>query len=362
MKKLLAIALCALFAAAAAEAKTYYVDATRPNNNGNGRSLKTAKKTVQAAINLAKSGDTILVYPGSYAPIKTNNKKITVKSVKGSAKTKIAKNSQNKAIALAQLGKPRNYSYTDSDGKKVSYSSAPFTEGKSTTLQGFLLDGKNRSSNYEPLLGLSGGSAKSCSVRRLGSDAGWATQVALNATLSKCAVKGNHAAIADGCILIRCQIVDNEERWDDSAFSKTSLRNCLIAGNRFRGTGEWASHFSSSTLVNCTIAQNRTKCESAMFSRKSKYYNCILRDNWRGETGKTVHNADSGNTYNYTNKDNKDPKFVDAENGNFKLSKKSPFIDKGKVQTAIKSYVGSLDLAGKKRIRGKAIDRGCYEY
>ena len=70
MKRLFLLALCALFAASSAEARNLYVDASRPNNKGNALSLKKAKKTIQAAINIAKAGDTILVYPGTYAPIK----------------------------------------------------------------------------------------------------------------------------------------------------------------------------------------------------------------------------------------------------------------------------------------------------
>ena len=45
-----------------------------------------------------------------------------------------------------------------------------------------------------------------------------------------------------------------------------------------------------------------------------------------------------------------------------KLKKGSYCIDKGKLTKAQKKLVGTKDLAGKKRIRGKAIDRGCYEY
>ena len=81
-----AAALCALFAVQA-EARTLYVDARRPNNKGNGLKLSTAKKTIQAAINIAKAGDTILVSPGSYAPIKTSNKKIATVSSSGVLKS-----------------------------------------------------------------------------------------------------------------------------------------------------------------------------------------------------------------------------------------------------------------------------------
>ena len=88
MKKLLLLALCALLSANA-DARTLYVDAKRPNNSGNGLSRAKAKMTIQAAINVAQAGDTILVYPGTYAPIKTKNKKIAIKSVSGKAQTRI---------------------------------------------------------------------------------------------------------------------------------------------------------------------------------------------------------------------------------------------------------------------------------
>lgn len=360
MKKLFTLALCAIFAATAAEAKTYYVNASRPNNNGNGLKPTTAKKTIQAAINLAKDGDTILVYPGQYyAPIKTNDKKITIKSVKGSSQTKIVKNTKKQDIALAQLGKPWTESYVSS-GSTHTYSSAPYTKGKNTTLSGFLLDGKNLSNDYYDLLGVSGGTVKSCSIRRLGDGTGWLPLTAANATLLNCTVLGNQAAVADTCVLTRCKIKDNEaRRWNGGAFYKSRLSSCLVAGNRFQGTSGCASHFTSSTLVNCTIADNKTSGYNSRFSKKSTYYNCILRNNRRGNA---ILNVNSGNTYNNTDQNNQNPKFVNAASGDYKLAKGSPCINKGAVPAAIRSYVGSLDLAGQKRIKGKAIDRGCYEY
>ena len=47
---------------------------------------------------------------------------------------------------------------------------------------------------------------------------------------------------------------------------------------------------------------------------------------------------------------------------NYKLKKGSYCINKGKLTKAQKKLVGKTDLAGNKRIRGKAIDIGCYEY
>ena len=356
MKKLFTIALCALCAAATAQATTYYVNANRPNNNGSGRSLAAAKKTIQAAVNLAKAGDTILVYPGEYAPIKTNNKKITIKAVRGATKTSIFKPAKQQDIALAQLGQTYWEVYS---GHR--YSSAPFTKGKSTTLTGFLLDGKNREAGYDYnfLLAVSGGTARSCSIRRLGSGSDGCVWAADNASLSVCTILANRGRIAAGCVLSRCQIKNNEAHNTYGAvFYSSVLANCLIAGNRFLGTEGEASHFDRSTLVNCTIANNDTLSPYAPFSTKSKYYNCILRNNTRGSD---IHNVDAGNAYSRTYKNNANPRFVNATS-NFKLSKGSPCINKGAVPAAIRSFVGTVDLAGVKRVRGSAIDLGCYEY
>lgn len=48
-------------------ATEYFVDANRPNNDGDGKSEATAKRTIQAAIDLAtQSGDIVTVLPGVY--------------------------------------------------------------------------------------------------------------------------------------------------------------------------------------------------------------------------------------------------------------------------------------------------------
>jgi len=47
-------------------ASQYYVDTARPDDNGNGKSWLTAKKTIQAAINIADDYDIITVAPGVY--------------------------------------------------------------------------------------------------------------------------------------------------------------------------------------------------------------------------------------------------------------------------------------------------------
>ncbi len=164
-----ATALCALFAAQT-EARTLYVDGSRPNNNGNGLTASTAKKTLQSAINIANDGDTIIVYPGKYSQISTANKAITIKSKDGASKTKIVRSASAKATenwidwsgfiftssgAIAKLGKEMKKTskllITGSNDwaqyATVTYIAPP--TGNATKLVGFTLDGQKDGQNID---------------------------------------------------------------------------------------------------------------------------------------------------------------------------------------------------------------------
>ena len=423
MKRLLLLALCALLSLNA-DARTLYVDAKRPNNNGNGLSKAKAKKTIQAAINVAKKGDTILVLPGTYAPIKTNNKKIAVKSVKGASKTSIVPGAKADLLALAQLGKTYTYEtsrWNDWSGKMVACNSSPRSKGTATTLSGFLLDGNGKP--VSGFVGISGGTAQACTIQGVKARDYEGSKgkpvpppeslLASDCKLTACTIRDNEIEcnrfgvwMIGGSTLNRCKILDNR----GSTYLETGFgilgygckaANCLFAGNETRSG--WIGAFYEATLVNCTIADNHVYSAKnssgqwigtagSVFSNHSKWYNCVLRNNTKrvdvvhegswaddyddegnrigdhwveGTTDKGVpkiHNADKGSVYKNTDKTNKDPKFADAANGNYKLKKGSYCINKGELTAAQKKLVGTKDLAGKKRIKGKAIDRGCYEY
>ena len=453
MKKLLTIALCAIFAIHAAEARTLYVDARRPNNKGNGLSAKKAKKTIQAAINIAKAGDVIVVAPGSYAPIKTNNKKIKITALKGVSKTKIVKpNTSGKKLALAQLGKPYNV-FLDTHFTTM-VSSGIWTKGTKSTLEGFLLDGINRAVGSDgELIGVSGGTVKSCRIQRLGKKYARVVgsfgsydraSVAVNSYLIDCKVLNNVCDLAPaeymepratgvvklptGSTFLRCVFGDNK---GCGGIDYGSLVNCLLYGN----TAQFGL-FDTSSLLNCTVANNTVegRWSDPRFSWTSMYCNCILWNNYvkppkeqkvitgydyfdaegsyigyrsadettfsieytdaRGETAsadgvtegflsrycpgwtkyeysytdyvpgsaKQLHNVDVGNTYKNTDKTNKNPKFVSATKDNYKLKKGSYAINKGRLTASQKKTLGKTDLAGGKRINGKYVDRGCYEF
>lgn len=82
-------------------ATEYFVDRSRPNDDGAGTSVETAKRTIQAAVEAAGNNDTITVLPGVYDEGETadkdgalnrvfvNDKKLTIRSRDGRAVTHI---------------------------------------------------------------------------------------------------------------------------------------------------------------------------------------------------------------------------------------------------------------------------------
>ena len=387
MRKTFAILLCALFAATAAEARTLYVNANRPNNNGNGLKPSTAKKTLQAAINIAREGDTILVLPGSYSAIKTDNRKIAITSFKGASKTRIVfKPNKTNPVAIARLGA----TYTVEDSYGTSRSSDPRTKGKKTRLTGFLLDGRNLYNNGAPLYGVCGGTVRNCSIQRLGTNPRALmaySAAAADATLKNCTILKNYTDIAYKSVLNRCRIAGNmsETSPSQAMVSGSRLCNCLLAGNAFLCAFDSDAFASSSVFVNCTLVKNAVFADAREDFKdgphpavRCKYYNCILRDNflcdatwsldrrdWWLDPGidTVVCNVESSkNDYVRTYRDNRNPKFADEAGGDCRLKKGSPCINQGVLNMTLWKWLGTLDLAGKKRIHGKAIDMGCYEY
>ncbi len=241
MKKLIILAFCALFAIHSAEARTLYVNASRPNNKGNGLKLKTAKKTIQAAVNIAKKGDTILVYPGTYSPIKEGGSQ----TFSESSKYYNCILWENYFVEPNAVETVRGYSYYDADGRYIGYRDA--------------------------------------------------------------------------------------------------------------GEAEIWFHYDNGGGEEYTYVESEAEL-SRYFPGFAKIAD--IHTEYVPGTKKVLHNADKGNTYKNTDRRNADPKFTSA----YKLKKGSYAIDSGKLTAAQKKLVGSKDLAGRKRIRGKAIDRGCYEY
>ncbi len=406
MKRFLALALCA-FVAFQAEARTLYVDATRPNNNGNGFKASTAKKTIQAAINVAKKGDAIIVLPGTYSSIATNNKKIAIKAKAGSAKTKITgrpgKYSTKKypsslgecggytlfgaGAAIAKLGRETKSSQqllvTKGEGGSFKYftitvRSAALTKGTATKLTGFTLDGKGADCGaYRDGVLI----RKSAPSKRQ-KDLAYAVAGVSGGTVSSCVLENcGNAPIAVNSKFIASKILGNGTGGGYSGpgcgIESSTFSRCVFHGNRFEKTSS-ANPYSNAVNANYVGGVNGSKFFNCLFASNAKtpfasctFGNCTVADN-SGFTMKlskaynTIFHKVSSSQFKKAKKNalkicykGSDPKFVP---GDYRLKKGSPCIDRGKLTKALKKLVGKKDLAGKKRVKGKAIDLGCYEY
>lgn len=424
----------ALLCSLNASARTLYVNASRPNNKGNGLKAATAFKTLQYAINKARNGDTILVYPGKYAPIKTNNKKITIKSVNGKDKTFILSGVDKKGdgIVIADLAAwSKNVDAYHRYWKEEWTICWKIGGHTRTTLQGFTVrptsqtDAQGELWYLETAAAIAGGTAKNCAFEHCGglwrylafeSDgrsgklectAAWPTFLKtklVGCRIFDCTGMGewykknpsnpnSKAATPSSGILIeestlaRCTITQSGSSFSSSRngglpdtcnFRKSSFSNCLFARN-------WRPGFISCTLGNCTVAGNYGakissctayntvfyKVANSQFAkkRKNKLVGC-----YRGASpgfvllprqlrwGADDENAFVGHeTWNF---DEASRLWImaDAVDADYHLAEGSPCIDKGTRKKAAKKLFGTKDLDGKKRIKGKAIDIGCYEY
>ena len=88
----------------AASATTYYVDASRPDNNDDGLSEATAKRDISAAIFSSAAGDVILVKPGTYTERISTGKELTIRSTDGAEKTFIF-TENTEAVSIANGAK-----------------------------------------------------------------------------------------------------------------------------------------------------------------------------------------------------------------------------------------------------------------
>lgn len=448
MKRILLLALCA-FVAGSVGARTLYVDASRPNNNGNGRSAKTAKKTIQAAINIAKSGDTIVVAPGTYSTISTKNKNLKIKGKKGSSKTTIRSTSYGGCVA--KLGKEWSHKYTrtyqsSGGGGERTYTytvkSGSQTKGTKTKVSGFTVDGSSGS----PEICVSGGTLTSCVIAGHHMDYQTQASTVYGAKLTGCTIRdcgygfdySDNGYSIDNSTLNRCKILNNDysDYEPSSPCQSSKFYNCLFAVNR-------KVSLKSCMLMNCTVADNTgtpaqsNKVGPGFRMSKTKAYNTIfngvdasqftkakkntLKNCYKGSNPKFVSTKTKTTTW-VADRDGQTSRIIGAEvywdrldnegnwledgyvtvsgttdsailvaakkevgkpnatytiadydyeygdyktvldPGDYHLKKGSPCINKGKLTAAQKKAVGKKDLAGKKRIKGKSVDIGCYEF
>lgn len=301
----------------------FVVDAATGDDSNDGLPWGAPKKTIQSAIDEAFDGETIRVADGVYPPIVTANKSIRIESVNGAAATIIDGGGTNRCATLAG-----------------QYDSA----STNTVLIGFTLRNGYATSFFGPYAGaICGGGSYGGTLERC--------VISNCVAYSEGGVTQAHGGGSYGGLLKNCLVVGNRaEAEEHSAYGggvfESRLYNCTVVGNIATGGAEKGAEYGygygggayhGNTLYNTIVAGNdadydENSCLTAYPEGAEREPGC-----WIG-----------GN----------DPGFVDAENGDYRLSAGSLCIDAGR-----DGYdLGLIDIDGNPRIVGASVDIGAYEY
>ena len=184
--------------------------------------------------------------------------------------------------------------------------------------------------------------------------------------------------------LVSCIFSRNSASGEGGAMNNNSsspkFAGCLFTANTTQGYGGAIRNFESSpTLVNCTLTHNRAKQSGGGISNRNNsnptLTSCILwlnNDANGANEAAQIFSVDSTATVNYcciqdwsgtqagVGNISADPKFVDADAGDYRLLPRSPCIDAGEPNYV--AAADSIDINGDPRLINNRVDIGVDEY
>lgn len=230
-------------------------------------------KTIQAAIDVSKPGDTILVAPGVYAPFSTSNNYLTIKSKAGAAKTTIDARGVERCVTLTARPFANMHGETN------------------TVVEGFTLTGgvANQTRLHRNRGGLAlGGTLRNCVLTKGVAQYGGA---AAYARLEKCVLKGNRATKCGGAgaFVTACDSLfeKNASDFHGGAVFSSSIEGCRLIDNTAKHDAG-AMYYGNADR--CVFMRNTCAGNGgAVFSQDGSARNCIFDANVAGISGGGVY-------------------------------------------------------------------------
>ena len=294
IRSLAAISISVLGFAALGAGQTYYVDCNKPDDSGDGKTETTAKRTIQAAVDLAVDGDTVMLLPGEHKV--------------GSVDTAYSDSTLQTRVRITH-----QITLTGRDGKEKTFIKGQFStaegnnQGAGTGAMRCIVVGKGAQGTVIERVTL-------CEGATLGKNQGvsdddriggavWVhsevgNQVYLcDAIVSNCVAYSASAGLHRGtAVCSRFYANRCPGQSGGTAAGSCKLVSCIIARN---------SHYyaigNSSTLVNCTIAENGSTALYPVFgSGTHLVYNSLIYGqydhNGTSQCGSTANNWVASNT------------------------------------------------------------------
>ena len=124
-----------------------------------------------------------------------------------------------------------------------------------------------------------------------------------------------------------------------------TVRNSLVVGNESYTYGGGIYVTEKGRVLNCTVVGNKARIASGGI--------------WQGDGGTVTNCLCLGNVAHGVVDVADDPGFVDAANDDYRLNPASAAVDAADGDGA---ELGDFDRAGRPRVSGSAVDKGCYEW
>ncbi len=296
--------------------------------------------TIQAGIDAAVDGDTVLVADGRYTGIGNKNldfhgKAITVRSASGDP---------NLCIIDCQ-GDGRGFYFHSGEDPDSIIDGLTITNGYAyppSVLPNVGQGGGVYCSNSSPTL-------TNCTlIENSAADGGGAYFDCSSPKLIICTITANEAYCGGGVFsydsspkLTNCTLNANQVDYHGGGFyshwrSNPSLTNCTLNANQAGGQGGGVyCAWSSPALMNCTLSENSAYAGGGLYSfslSNPTLTNCILWGNTPNAIdgdGATVTYSDVQGGYPGAGNIDANPQFLDPSNGDYRLLTQSPCIDAG---------------------------------